>query len=116
MWYETKIIVKQNKHFYYQEGVSDNEENKQDLTEYEFVGLVGSWFKSIEKKEPLELDKRIIFGKKFKVYTVYKRGFFPFRKFEINWIPEEGKNSMEKIACFYKKHMVKQLPQKETDC
>lgn len=110
MWYSTKVIVKQNPNYYcqidtagnnfaYKKG--ENSPNKIDKTEYEYCGLLGAMFKSLETKEPTCTDIRYIFDVPFTCTRVYKRGF---RKYECCWTNCEYK-SYDSIREFTKKHI-----------
>jgi hypothetical protein len=105
MWYLKTITVKQNPHFYNQEGVSNHAVNKKDEVEYTFEGNLGAWFKSNEKKEPKVTDRRWIFETEFYPYTYYKRGNIFNKTYEIWWIPCSIKNDTIDIKEFYEKHI-----------
>lgn len=111
MWYQTKIIVKQNPNFYIQVdeqnnliASKDNEflPNRIDKTEYEWSGGLGCIFKSIEPKHPMAGDTRVICNKYFNCTSVYKRGF---RKYECWWTSSQL-NTQEDIHKFFKEIII----------
>ncbi len=110
MWYNDKVIVKQNPNFYTQEGYDHSSKgvNKIDKTEYIFEGNSGAWFESYEKKEPKIGDTRWIYDTEFVPWKVHPRSkYLFFTVYEVWWVPVQGNNTYEEIREFYAKNMLK---------
>ena len=108
MWYLNKVTVKQNPNFYYQDDVIWTKQNKVDKNEYEFNGLCGCWFESIEKKEPRIGENRWICDTEFRAWKVIpKRKNLFFKRYQIWWVPVQGQNTTDEIRAFYKDHLLK---------
>ena len=117
MWYKTKLTVSQNDFFYTQKGVTTHAKNKIDSTVYEFQGQLGSWFQSIERKEPKIGENRWICETEFRAWKVYpKKRYGIFTVYQIWWVPVQGTNTVEEIREFYVDKLLKMsLPQRIKD-